>query len=322
MASTDFQYSPDPEPHKERTKEILGRHPEIRALIGRNPSSALLILDIVALQLFLAYLLRDQPWWWALIAAYLVGAFANHALFVLIHECAHNLIFKNRAASVLAGIIADIPNVLPAAVSFRTYHLKHHSFQGDYNFDADLASRWEARLIGRSFPGKMFWEMFFPVFQALRPPRLKEVKFFSAWTLVNWIVVFGVDVLVFIYLGPVSLLYLIASLFLSIGFHPLGARWIQEHFLLKPPQETYSYYGPLNILALNVGYHNEHHDFPSVPWNNLPKIRRAAPESYDMLYWHRSWTALWLKFLFDPKLSLFSRMVRKRNPEFRIQNPE
>lgn len=312
MASaTDFHFSPDPEPHKQRTREILQRHPEIRSFIGRNPSSFLLILDIVALQLFLAYILRDQPWWWALIAAYVIGAFANHALFVLIHECSHNLIFKSRAGNILAGILADIPNALPAAVSFRSYHLKHHSFQGNYDLDADLASRWEARLIGHTAPGKILWEVFFPFFQALRPPRLKEVKFFNAWTLLNWIVVFGLDILIFIYLGPVSLFYLFASLFLSIGFHPLGARWIQEHFLVKPPQETYSYYGPLNALALNVGFHNEHHDFPSVPWNNLPKIRRAAPESYDTLYWHRSWVALWLKFLFDPTLSLYSRMVRK-----------
>ena len=57
-------------------------------------------------------------------------------------------------------------------------------------------------------------------------------------------------------------------------------------------QETSSYYGPLNVVALNVGHHNEHHDFPSVPWNRLPAIRRAVPEVYDALSSHRSWTRL------------------------------
>ena len=54
--------------------------------------------------------------------------------------------------------------------------------------------------------------------------------------------------------------------FFSIGGAPLGARWIQEHYLTFPgDQETFSYYGPMNVLALNVGYHNEHHDLMRVP---------------------------------------------------------
>jgi sphingolipid delta-4 desaturase len=76
-------------------------------------------------------------------------------------------------------------------------------------------------------------------------------------------------------------------------------------------QETFSYYGFLNAVTFNVGYHNEHHDFPSVPWNRLPKIKAIAPEFYVELKSHMSWTRLFFQFLFDRELSLFSRMVRE-----------
>lgn len=307
----DFIYSDTAEPHRARTKDIIKRHPEIRTLIGRNPNSFLLIVSVVTLQITIAYLLKNQAWWAALITAYLIGAFANHSLYVLIHEAAHNLIFKSKPANYIAGIVADFPNVVPSAISFRSYHLKHHSFQGHYDLDADLASRWEARLISNSFFGKAIWFLFFPFFQALRPPRLREIKFVNAWTIINMVVIFGLDIIYYIYLGPVSFLYFVFSFFFSIGLHPLGARWIQEHYIVSPPQETYSYYGKLNILALNVGFHNEHHDFPSVPWNRLPKIREFAPECYNNLVYHTSWFKLFFKFIFNSDLSLFSRITRK-----------
>ena len=108
----------------------------------------------------------------------------------------------------------------------------------------------------------------------------------------------------------VILICLVASFFFSVGFHPVGARWVQEHYTLDSAQETYSYYGPLNLVALNVGYHNEHHDFPNIPWNRLPRLKALAPEFYDTLKSHRSWTRLWLQFLVNPQYNLFSRVER------------
>jgi sphingolipid delta-4 desaturase len=39
-------------------------------------------------------------------------------------------------------------------------------------------------------------------------------------------------------------------------------------------------------------------------------VRALAPELYENLVSHRSWTRMWLKFLLDPSLSLHSRAVR------------
>ncbi len=307
----DFSYSTIAEPHRERTKTILRRHPEIRELIGKNPVTFWYTLGIVAVQIALAYVLREQSWWLIFGVAYLIGAFADHALFVVIHECAHNLVFKRKVPNILTGMIANLPQVIPSSVSFQRYHLKHHAFQGVYELDADLPHRWEAKLVGHSFLGKALWLLFYPVFQGLRPHRLKEIAFIDGWILLNWLVQFSFDALVWIYLGPKALAFLALSLFFSVGLHPLGARWIQRHYLTDGgEQETYSYYGGLNKLAFNVGFHNEHHDFPSVPWNNLPRVKQIVPEVYDNLAAHQSWTKLLFRFLFDPQLSLYSRIVR------------
>ncbi|MBK9374368.1 MAG: fatty acid desaturase [Holophagales bacterium] len=306
----DFSYSTAREPHAGRAREILKRHPAIRELVGRNPWSALLVLLLVGVQVGAAWLLRDAAIWVVLVAAFAGGAFVSHTLWVLIHECAHNLVFRSSTWNRVIAIVANLPHLLPSALSFQKYHLKHHAFQGVYELDADLPNLWEARLVGRSFVGKAIWLFLFPIFQVSRPPRLKEIRLFDGWVFVNIAAQVAFDVLVLMLLGPKALLFLGAAFFFSVGLHPLGARWIQEHYLVNGDQETTSYYGILNIPALNVGYHNEHHDFPSVPWSRLPAVRKAAPEAYDTLFWHRSWTLLLLRFLFDPNLSLWSRVVR------------
>ena len=132
------------------------------------------------------------------------------------------------------------------------------------------------------------------------------------WTWINLGVQIAVNTAVYLAFGPRALAYLALSFFFSIGLHPLGARWIQRHYLTGGgEQETFSYYGMLNRLTFNVGYHTEHHDFPSVAWNRLPDIRAIAPEHYVELRSHMSWTRLLFQFLFDREISLFSRIVRE-----------
>lgn len=78
--------------------------------------------------------------------------------------------------------------------------------------------------------------------------------------------------------------------------------------------ETCSYYGPLNLITFNVGYHVEHHDFPSIPGTRLPQVRKIAPEYYDSLCHHTSWTQAIFTYIVDPRVGPFARVKRPHKP--------
>lgn len=46
-------------------------------------------------------------------------------------------------------------------------------------------------------------------------------------------------------------------------------------------QETYSYYGSMNQLTYNVGFHNEHHDFPQIPHTRLYRVPLLSHLAHD-----------------------------------------
>ena len=309
--SIDYIRVTHAEPHAGRGRQMLAAHPELRELAGPMPASAAWMAALVALQLAIAWLVGGTAWYVWLPAAYVAGATIDHALWVLIHECAHNLVFRNRFGNRIVALTANVPLLFPAAMSFCKYHLLHHRHLGELAFDADLAGPAEARIVGRSSVAKTLWVALFAlVIGTVRPGRMTTVRFLDRWTAINAVTQAAAVAAIYVTLGTGPLIYLLASTVLAVGLHPLGARWVQEHYVFAEGQETYSYYGPLNRVSFNVGYHNEHHDLVTVAWRRLPEIRRAAPEFYDGLHAHHSWTALLARFLTDSRITLFSRAVR------------
>jgi sphingolipid delta-4 desaturase len=128
------------------------------------------------------------------------------------------------------------------------------------------------------------------------------------------------------YAGGKALAYLIFSSFLAGSLHPLAGHFIAEHYVFTPQPanardprtildtpvpETYSYYGPLNFFTWNVGLHNEHHDFPAVPWSRLPAVYEMAKEFYVDLPRHESWVWVIWQFIWDKEVGMSCRVKRK-----------
>jgi sphingolipid delta-4 desaturase len=298
--------------HVERRQQILEKYPQVRELFGKDPVTFKITAGIFAGQFLIAAWLGwlgMSYWWLSLILAICVGAFANHANFVVIHDAIHNCVFDNPLANKWTAILADLPNGFPTAMGFRCYHIKHHSHLSAYDYDADIPSQWEVDWVGNSAWRKALWLFGFPAVQLARLSRLKgTVPIMGKWTYINIAVILAFDLFMLWAFGPNALLYLFLSFWFSVGgLHPLSARWLQEHFAFAPDQGTFDYYGPLNTCALNIGYHNEHHDFHEIPWSRLPQLKAMAPEYYDTLRCHRSWTALLVTFIFDPTYSLGTR---------------
>lgn len=305
----DFYWAEDREPHFARRKEILKAHPEVKELIGSDPKLKYITVALVITQLTIALTIHHLSWLPFLLVTYIVGATIASALFLAIHEITHYLAFKSKRSNNILALIANLPIVFPYAMSFQVYHALHHWDQGKDGIDVDIPTVAEAKTF-RGFIGKFVWFINQILGYAFRPIFVKPIKI-EKWQVYN--IVFQVLAMaIFLpFAGWSGLLFLLLSLFFAGSIHPTAGHFISEHYVFEEGQETYSYYGPLNKITFNVGYHNEHHDFPNIPGSRLPELKKLAPEHYDHLHSYNSWVGVIIGFLFNKDISLFSRTKRK-----------
>jgi len=308
-ADTDFEWSYTEEPHASRRKAIIAKYgSKVHELYGHDPSMRYKVVCAVVAQLCLASLASEMPIWAMLVLAWTVGGVINHSMTLAMHEISHNLAFKSFYWNRVFGCIANLPLGIPAFVSFKRYHSEHHRYQGQEGIDVDIPTAAEGRIFNTA-PRKALWWLMQPLFYAFRP-MLVVPKKPNAWEGINWLVQFIFDAAVWYFLGTQALAYLVLSTLLGMGLHPMAGHFVAEHYTFQRSQETYSYYGPLNWFSHNVGYHNEHHDFPFIPGCRLRQLRELAPEFYDDLPSHASWVKVIWCYIFDPTISPFSRVKR------------
>lgn len=309
----EFTYTESPEPHAVRRRAILAAHPSIRELYGSDRWSIPPMLAAVVLQLALAAWVSTWPLNAGSVAgagllAVFVGAVLNHHSSMFIHEASHDNCAPTPAENRFWAMVANTSQVLPGAMTFRKYHLRHHGHLGVSGIDADLPAAWEVASLPRTRWSKGLWVFFLFGFWVARGWERRTAP--NRHEAANLLWLLAVDAAILATIGPIALAWLLLCGLIGHSFHPVAAHFIHEHYVFEEGQETYSYYGLLNRVTYNVGYHVEHHDFPSVPGRRLPELHARIPGYYTPLVSHRSWTAVLVDFIVSPRMDWTRRIVR------------
>jgi sphingolipid delta-4 desaturase len=291
--------------HARRHRAILRDHPQLRELFGADPSSAVWVVVLGAAQIALAFWAAREPVWVSVSLSVTVGAAIAHGLGVLIHEASHNLVLRGAAKNKLVAIAANLALAAPAAIEFRRQHMLHHKYLGESGDpdgrDTQAPTRKEVLVVGHSGVLKLLSLSFGRFVYKARPANSVP---HDAWFFGNLVACVLADATIALAGGVRPLAFLILSALVAFGPHVLGARRVSEHLTIRRGQPTNSYYGPLNRIAFDVGYHVEHHDFPAIPWRRLRELHAVAYEQYETLAAVPSWAKLMAAYLFDRRYTV------------------
>uniref|UniRef100_A0A182UML0 sphingolipid 4-desaturase n=2 Tax=gambiae species complex TaxID=44542 RepID=A0A182UML0_ANOME len=311
VSRTDFEWVYDDQPHTRRRQEMVKKYPHIKKLFGPDPKFKYIVSAMVLTQIAMLYVMQHQSWPVIVLVAYCFGGVINHSLMLANHEISHNMAFgyARPLANRYFGMWCNLPIGVPMSVSFKKYHNLHHRHLADDDLDPDVPTLVEAKLFCTTF-GKFVWVCLQPFFYGLRPLFVNPLPV-TKLELINTAVQLTFNALVVLVFGWRMMAYLLIGSVLAMGLHPVAGHFIAEHYMFAKGFETYSYYGPLNWITFNVGYHNEHHDFPAIPGSRLPELKKIAPEYYETMPQHTSWVRVLYDFITDPAVGPYARIKRK-----------
>ncbi len=327
QGKNDFLWSNQVEAHARRKKQILRKYgKEINKLMVIEWKTKWICLGVVLTTVLSgAYAINQDSWIVYFLLMYFVSGTCAHNMFLAIHEVTHYTAFKTKFYNDLLAMWCNIPILVPYAMHFKEYHYDHHRYLGWDGIDTDLPTRFEAKLMS-TFIGKLIFVELQVFFYAFRPLFVRPL-WYNKSRILNLLFIVTSDLILYYLFGWRILVYLFCALVLGSGISPFSGHFLTEHYILDEKSlkehpnpeahETHSYYGPLNFFSWNVGFHNEHHDFPNVPWSLLHKLTEMAPEYYKDLPQTDSWFLNQMRFLFKSDLRVWDRIYREEGAPYR-----
>lgn len=271
------------DPHVVRRLSVLSPARALAAIAGEW----LLIAAVIGAALWI------DAWPTSVVACVLVGA-RQHALMVIAHDASHFRLLPGRALNDWVGNLLLAWPTFISVQGFRHFHGDHHRFlnrEGDGN--RKLWGTHDAR--GRqtrewTYP-KTRWGLALTLlrrgmlttgtFWMVRglvggfmfgAPALAQVVRPLLWVVLGWVltVVGGWWAFVLYWVVPYCTWHVVAQYVRLIG----------EHSAVRSDDPRYAetrttipgWVGRLLVLPRNIGYHLEHHWYPSVPFYRLPEL--------------------------------------------------
>ncbi|MDB4973908.1 MAG: Fatty acid desaturase [Myxococcaceae bacterium] len=243
--------------------------------------------------------------WWAWTLGVLLLGGRQLALAILMHECAHQSLFRSRALNEWVGKWLCAAPIWQRLSDYRTHHLAHHahtSLEGDPDlglvrpFPASrraLVRKFARDLTGLTFLRRVLAQLLMDAgvlsYSASTGQRVVVPRPTPARMLRSLLA----------HTGPVVLTnVLLAAVLSSLGFGYLFAAWalanatvfsavvrlraIAEHAATETTEDPFRntrtteahWLARLTVAPHHVNYHLEHHLLPTVPHYRLPALHR------------------------------------------------
>ena len=239
--------------------------------------------------------------WYVNLPATLLLAHAMVIAAYLIHECGHNLVFRNGRANARLGRFMS----WLCGAAYGTYedmrykHFRHHVDNDDVVwFEYEAWFEKHPLVLGATralewlyIPAHDLIMHFIMAFTSFIIPQRRDQRVRNVTVLM---IRGGIFIALAAFFPKVALLYAIAYLLMmhvlrfmdahqhDYPYHPTlfdyvppphkgDSEWEQEHTFSVPHSLRFE---QLNWLTLNFGYHNAHHADMNVPWYRLPALHR------------------------------------------------
>ena len=233
------------------------------------------------------------------LAVLFVGS-RQHALLILGHDASHYRILKTRWLNDLFSNVFLMWPTFASVEAFRKFHGTHHQYTNlemdgnrqlwhTHNADGELAPEWVfpktrtglAMMILRraAFLTGIGWILRGLIGASLipSPPWMRATRLAFYLSIATALTVFG---------GWTAFLMYWIVPFCTWQIAVQYMRLICEHSAVESEEEEYSvtrttlptWLEALFVLPRNVGYHLEHHWYPSVPFYRLPELHRLLME--------------------------------------------
>ena len=265
----------------------------VKKLSTLKPWKTLMAIILQWASIIIAIWLSEKFWHPLLLIVVIIWiASRQHALAVLIHEGAHRLIIKNK---FINDVITELLLAWPVFISMRFYrfnHMKHHRYLNS-DFDPDWVritqellhiNDWKFPKKTKSLASLLFKDFFaintitlIATMASLSKNKAKDsAKVYTSFRIVYYVI--AVSMITSLHVWHLFFIYWIIPMltWLALAFR---IRSIAEHCAVKnthPLSMTRTTYANMIervlIAPFNVGYHLDHHIYPSIPFYNLKKL--------------------------------------------------